>query len=356
MNMQIGIIGFGFIGHLHWRHLQNMEGIRIVAVCDIDPEQLKDVQDTPGLNVYHDADQMIADPKVNVVLVAVPNHLHLEMVLKAAKAKKHILCEKPAAMNVAQFDQMMHAVRENNVMFSVHQQRRFDKDFAIAKRVFDEGMVGKPYVIKSQLYGANGYMHDWHVYKKYGGGMLYDWGVHLIDQMLYMVPGKIRTVYADIRNVINEEVDDYFRIELLFESGISAEIELGTYYLTPKRGWFIGGDTGNLIVDGFGGSEGQIVRTTHLLENVPGKITMTAAGPTRSFSPNQKDVLYTEPMPEVHVNHLMYFENFLNAMNGAEPFLVTPAQVRRVLMVMDAARESAAVGRSIHFLERETKI
>ena len=276
--------------------------------------------------------------------------------LKAAKAKKHILCEKPAAMNVAQFDQMMHAVRENNVMFSVHQQRRFDKDFAIAKRVFDEGMVGKPYVIKSQLYGANGYMHDWHVYKKYGGGMMYEWGVHLIDQMLYMVPGKIRTVYADIRNVINEEVDDYFRIELLFESGISAEIELGTYYLTPKRGWFIGGDTGNLIVDGFGGSEGQIVRTTHLLENVPGKITMTAAGPTRSFSPNQKDVLYTEPMPEVHVNHLMYFENFLNAMNGAEPFLVTPAQVRRVLMVMDAARESAAVGRSIHFLERETKI
>ena len=143
-------------------------------------------------------------------------------------------------------------------------------------------------------------MHDWHVYPETGGGMLYDWGVHLIDQILYMVDSEITSIYADIRNVINEKVDDYFNILIKFANGITAEIELGTYYLTPKRAWFIGGNKGSALIDGWDG-EGKIVRTAHLLENVPGKITMTAAGPTRSFGPAAPGLLVDEPLPEVNV-------------------------------------------------------
>ena len=80
-----------------------------------------------------------------------------------------------------------------------------------------------------------------------------------------------------------------------FANGVTAEIELGTYYLTPKRGWFIGGNKGSAMIDGFAG-EGKIVRTAHLLENVPGKITMTAAGPTRSFGPAAPGLLQEEPL------------------------------------------------------------
>ena len=65
--------------------------------------------------------------------------------------------------------------------------------------------------------------------------MLYDWGVHLLDQMLWMMPGaKIKQVFADVRNVINLEVDDYFKIILRMDNGITAEVELGTYLLTDK--------------------------------------------------------------------------------------------------------------------------
>ena len=71
--------------------------------------------------------------------------------------------------------------------------------------------------------------------------MLYDWGVHLIDQILDMIKSEIISLYADVQNVINEKVDDYFNIIMKFRNGITAEIELGTYYLTPKRAWFIGG-------------------------------------------------------------------------------------------------------------------
>jgi len=98
----------------------------------------------------------------------------------------------------------------------------------IMKEVYDQKAVGEVYLIKSQLYGVNGNMHDWHVYKEMGGGMLYDWGVHLIDQILNMVDSKIETIYADMQNVINKEVDDYFKIIIKFKNKITAEIELGT--------------------------------------------------------------------------------------------------------------------------------
>ena len=83
---------------------------------------------------------------------------------------------------------MEQCCNENGITFTVHQQRRFDKDFRIAKEVFDTGTLGRMYTLKSMLYGFNGNMHDWHLYKDQGGGMLYDWGVHLIDQMLWMIP------------------------------------------------------------------------------------------------------------------------------------------------------------------------
>ncbi len=124
------------------------------------------------------------------------------------------------------------------------------------KEVVDSQTLGDIYTIKNCLYGFNGNMHDWHVYPEFGGGMLYDWGVHLLDQMLWMIPGKLKTVYADVRNIINKNVDDYFNIQLYFDSGITGQVELGTYFLKDEaswfeRHWFVGGNKGSAYVDGF---------------------------------------------------------------------------------------------------------
>lgn len=351
MAVKIGIAGFGFMGHVHAEMIPKVKGAQLIAVCDIDKEKLADAPD--GVSVYHHMDDLMADPEVNTVIISLNNHVHFEAVKKAAEAKKDIICEKPAAMSVEEYDKMLEIVKEHNVRFTVHQQRRYDEDFRITKEVYDKSMVGKPYTIQTSLYGINGNMHDWHIYKKYGGGMLYDWGVHLIDQMLWMVDGKVKTIYADLRNVINQEVDDYFKIILRFENGITSEIELGTYFLADKekwfeRHWFIGGDNGSMYVDGFD-PKGNICRTTHLLTNVPGKTTMTASGPTRSFGPPAPGLLIKEPLPKVEVNHQMYFENYVNAVNGKEEFLVKAEEVRRVLALMEAVRKSAETGRSVDF-------
>lgn len=352
MNVKFGIIGFGFMGHVHEKTLKTLDGAELAAICDIKEERMEDAT-TEGIVKTTSVDELLKIKDINTVIVSVNNHVHKEVVIKAAKAKKNIICEKPASMSVKEFDEMVAEVKKEGVLFTVHQQRRFDEDFRIAKEVYDKKSVGNVYTIQSMLYGINGNMHDWHVYKKYGGGMLYDWGVHLIDQMLYMVDSKIKTIFADLRNVINEEVDDYFKIIFKFENGITAEIELGTYFLADKpkwfeRHWFIGGDTGSMYSDGFE-PVGKIARTTRLLKNVPGKTTMTASGPTRSFGPPPEGVLITEDLPKVNFNHKMYFQNYLNVLAGKEEFLVKVPEVRRVLAVMEAVRESARTGKSIDF-------
>ena len=101
-------------------------------------------------------------------------------------------------------------------------------------------------------------------------------------------------------------------------------------------------------MDGFF-PEGKIVRTTHLLTNVSGHRTMTAAGPTRSFGPAPEGTIITEPLPEVHTEHRNYFENYVKAYHGEEEFLVKIPETRRVLKLMNAVRESGRTGKSIDF-------
>lgn len=352
--IRIAVIGHGFMGHEHEKMLTKMDGIRLVGFSDRDPAQLADVGE--GLKRYSDNEELFKDPQVDVVLIAANNNQHHDLVIQAARAGKDIICEKPVAMNVSELDDMMRVAEECGVKFTVHHQRRFDQDYRITKKIFEQKALGDVYLIKNLLYGFNGNMHDWHVYKSEGGGMLYDWGVHLIDQVLWMMPeARITSVYADVRNVINFEVDDYFKIILKFDNHITAEIELGTYLLTDKkedkwfeRHWLMCGNKGTSYVDGFE-PEGKIVRTTHLLTNVGGKRTMTAAGPTRSFGPPAEGTLVTEPLPAVHTCHEDFFENYVRAYHGEEEFLVKTPETRRVLALMEAVRESSETGRAIAF-------
>jgi predicted dehydrogenase len=353
-NIRIGIIGHGFMGHEHEKMLTQMEGIQVVGIADIDPKQLEDVKE--GLKRYASNEELMNDSEVDVVLIAVNNKYHHDLVIQAARAGKDIICEKPVAMNVKELDEMIKVTEECGVKFTVHHQRRLDPDFRTAKAVFDSKTLGDVYTIQNMLYGFNGNMHDWHVFVSEGGGMLFDWGVHLLDQVLWMMPGaKITSVFADLRNVINEEVDDYFKILMKFDNGIMAEVELGTYFLSDKmhdkwfeRHWFVGGNKGSAYVDGFF-PEGKIVRTSQLLTNVGGKRTMTAAGPTRSFGPPPEGRIVTEELPKVDTCHQQYFENYIRAYHGEEDFLVKIPETRRVLALMEAVRESARTGNSIPF-------
>lgn len=356
MTYNYAVIGYGFIGRRHVDTLKKFEQSDCVAICDINPKRLKEAKELyPDMPVYEDAADMFANEKLDGVIIAANNVAHKPLTIMAAENGVNIICEKPAALTVADYDEMMEAVNKAGVSFTVHQQRRFDKDFRTVKECYDNRLVGDVYTIQSMLYGYNGNMHDWHVYKAEGGGMLYDWGVHLIDQILWMIDSPLVSIFADVRNVINKEVDDYFKIIFRFANNVTTEIELGTYFLNDQpnwfeRHWFVGGNKGSMVVNKFD-PEGAVVRTTRLLENVAEDQDKSAKsyGPTRSFGVPAPGLIVSEPLPKVNVEQSDYFVNYFRALDGEEPMLVKPEEVRRVLCVMEACRKSAETKKSIDF-------
>lgn len=345
MQIQLGIIGFGGMGKWHTENVPRA-GVKIAAVCDIDQVKQQEAV-KKGFKMYKTAEELLEDEEVNTVILTVPNHLHREMCLKAAKAGKHVITEKPAAMNVAELDEMEAACKEAGVFFTSHQNRRWDRDMLTVKKAFDDNLLGNIFTIESKLHSGNGYMHEWHLYKKYGGGMIYDWGVHLIDQILFMMPqAKIKSVYADIKNVLHEEVDDYFKIILKMDNGITAHIELSTYILEYQPRWLAAGDKGTMIVKTFG-CDGNIYRTGKMLEKLPPQITETEAGPTRQFAPVPPGGIVTEPLPQIRTDWVDFYKNVDDVLNKRAESKIRISEVRRVLSVMEAARESAETGEAV---------
>ena len=144
-------------------------------------------------------------------------------------------------------------------------------------------------------------------------------------------------------------------IILRFANNVTAEIELGTYFLNDRpdwfeRHWFVGGNKGSMVVNKFE-PEGAVVRTTRLLENVAKDQDKSAKsyGPTRSFGVPAPGLIVSEPLPQVTVQQSDYFVHYFNALDGKEEMLIKPEEVRRVLAVMEACRLSAETKRSIDF-------
>lgn len=352
MTLNFGIIGYGYMGHIHATNLEKLDGAILRGVCDINPAMLEDAP--AGVACYERAEELLADREIDTVIIAANNNQHKELVLLSAQAGKHIICEKPVALSVEELDVMTQAAVRYGVELTVHQQRRYDKDYQTIKKIYDSAALGEVYTIKSSLYGYNGFMHEWHVKRDEGGGMLCDWGVHLLDQVLWMIDSRVTSVYAYMKNVINREVDDYFNITLRFDNGVMAQLELGTYFLTDKPGWFsrhwfMGESKCSVYTDGMN-PKGNIVRTTMLQEHhKPVQAAEASYGPTRSFGPPPEGLLATEPIPPVSVEHLDFFRNYLDARAGRAEYVVKLPEVRRVLALMEAIRESAATGNSVVF-------
>ena len=345
--LQLGIIGYGGMGKEYAKYIPS-SAVDIVAAADIVPTRVEEAKKA-GLSAYNSADELLKDSNVDTVILSVPNHLHKEMCIKAAKAGKHVIDEKPAALNVAELDEMEKACKEAGVVFTVHQNRRWDRDMLIAKHAFDNNTIGNIFSIESKMHSGNGYMHEWHLDKTQGGGMLYDWGVHLIDQILFMMPkAKVKTIFADIKYVLHDDVDDYFKIIMKMDNGITAHIELATYILDETPRWLVAGDKGTVVVKNFD-CEGAIYTTEKLLDKLPPQIMHTSAGPTRQFAPVPPGRIKQSPLPKIHTEWAEFFINVRDVIHGTGELKVKIPEVRRVLGIMEAAVKSSDTGESIKF-------
>ena len=348
MEHKLGIIGYGYMGSWHHRNIsERIEGLDVAAVYDIDPARLA-VAKEAGLKTYDTLDAFLADDSFDIVLCATPNNVHKELVVAALDAGKHTISEKPAAMSAEELAEMIAASERNGKLFTAHQNRRWDRDYRMVMETLKAGKIGKPYTIESRVHGQRGAVFGWRADKAAGGGMMLDWGVHLIDQMMYMIDEPVVAVDCHMHSVKSEEVDDYFKLMMRFASGLSAQIEVGTYCLHQLPRWYANGDAGSIRIDDWA-CNGEIVTANPYSPEWKPEIVQTAAGPTRTMAPRPKETLSVEALPNVDAiaDWTCYYRNVMAAIEGREELIVKPAQVMRVIKVMEACFESDKIGRGL---------
>lgn len=359
-NYNMAIIGLGGMGNWH-RELINEEawfdgkkienaGIKNrLSVCgsfDI-IEARQEFARKHGLKAYGSIDELLGDPCVDIVLVATPNDLHKPFVIKALEAGKHVVCEKPVALSSAELQAMTDASVAAGKIFAVHQNRRWDEDYLTAKKIYDEQLLGEVHRIESRVHGSRGIPGDWRADKKQGGGMVLDWGVHILDQALQMIPGKVVKVYASLSHITTGLVDDGFIAELTFKNGIVFLAEVGTSNFINLPRWYILGRDGTAMIDGFS-AKGKIVRIKDYSKNDAVPIR-TAAGLTKTMAPRTNETIHEESLPEVTSDICDFYLNFIAAIEGREKLLVSLDSVKRCMKLMEAVFRSAEKGAPVEF-------
>lgn len=188
--LKIAVIGVGNISGCHISSYKNNPNVELYAFCDINENRLKEKGKKHGVErLYTDLDRMLAElPELDAVSVCTWNSAHAVCTIKALKAGKHVLCEKPMALNATEAQAMIDASVESGRKLMVGFVRRFGNDAAIARDFIDAGSAGDIYYAKVQYLRRNGCPGGWFSDKsRSGGGPLIDLGVHVIDLARYLM-------------------------------------------------------------------------------------------------------------------------------------------------------------------------
>ena len=338
MKKKVAVIGYGGQGAWHCDKIMSSDVCLLAGTYDIS-EIRNEAARKNGIKVYDSVLDMLDDASVDAVVVATPNDVHDELAILAMQKGKHVICEKPVAMSVEILDKMLECSEKTGKLFTVHQNRRWDVDFLSVKNTIDTGLIGDTIRIESRIHGSRGIPSDWRCTKQKGGGMILDWGVHLIDQMLLLIQSKVVSVNCVTTHITNQEVDDGFRLCLEFEDGKSALVEVGTYNFIGMPRFYMQCKDGTLLLTDWK----EPAKVSKLKAWCEKDVTpvQNAAGITKTMAPRDSvtidEITLDIPKSDVHD----FYRNFCDAMDGKQEQLVKNHQVRRVMCVMEAAFESA---------------
>lgn len=345
---KMAVIGYGGMGSWHCSSIKNelSDILQVKGVYDIRQERLEAAM-KEGLYTYSSIEEILADDEIELVTIATPNDSHKPIAIKALNAGKNVVTEKPATMSAADYEEIIEASLKNGRILTTHQNRRWDRDFNIVKNIYDNKTIGDIYMIESRVQGSRQVLHGWRGSAVNGGGMVYDWGVHLIDQMMWMIKSPVKEVYADLFYIFTDEVDDNFKAILRFENGISAliEVSMNCFILHPR--WHISASDGTAVINDWDCNGKMVALNGDSTMAWEEKIVYTAAGPTRSMAPRPIETTREIPLPTVNTHWSDFYKNVFDAIDGKAELVVKPEEILAVLRVMDAIFESGKTGKSI---------
>jgi scyllo-inositol 2-dehydrogenase (NADP+) len=318
----------------------------VVAVCDQSQDRLRKAAETFSARPYGDPQKLIADPEVQLVVVAVPGKLHTPLTIAALEAGKHVVVEKPMSTTLAEADEMLAAAERSGRILTVFHNRRWDRDYQMVKKLVHDKLLGELLTLESRVmtygpewatYGVPEFDPSWRTKAAFGGGFLADWGPHLVEQCLDLTGEWPANLTCQLRSQLwATEVEDYFNIRLTFPSGLLVTLEGSNNARIPLPRWFLVGRSGTLIADGAWGHWTDMrIRTT--LSEVTMELTPQDIGPSSG----------TRNMDVGEELSACFYNDLAEAIRTGRSPAISAQRARQVMAILEAARQSSKSGQTI---------
>ena len=316
------VIGINGIGKWHGAMQRDTGEIDVIAICDANPKMKAVAEEHfPEAAFYTDAKTMLKAEDLDVASIAVPHVLHAPLSTACNKAGVGVVVEKPMATTYADCKKMIAAAKKHKTFVTVFHNRRLDPWFLATKQIIEEGVVGKVFEINSGI-GYAGKSPTWRGNKEASGGVVFDWGAHLVDYSLHFDTSAIAAVSGWLYRGADskpEQNHDHGVLRIYFESGATANITISSsMYARPDR-YRIYGERGT-IVDQWAFSQ-------------EGALTVHSKFDSRD---------YQTQVPYIKSNTQDYYANVLAHLNGEADLMVSAESAARVINVLTTAERSAA--------------
>lgn len=244
----VGIIGLGRSGwNIHADGLGQLDDrYDVAAVADPLPERQREAVARFSARTYDDPHDLIADPDLELVVVATPSYTHVPFGLAALQAGKHVLIEKPMAQNPAEIDQLIEAADAAGRIVTCFQNNRFEPTFLAVREIIESGRIGEVFLIRrvAHRYARRA---DWQTLRELGGGELPNTTSHTLDQLLVLLGDTPIDLFADLRRVVSAgDAEDHVKLTMRPAEGPVVDIETGGGFAWPQQSWLVAGKTGSI--------------------------------------------------------------------------------------------------------------
>ena len=309
--LRFGILGCGMIADFHADAINSLDNAVLIGVADSNPERAQAFADKRGIKAFGSFEAMLESSDIDAVCICTPSGFHAEGAIAALKAKKHVVLEKPMAINTKDAKRICKMCEKSGCVLTVICQLRFSEDIKRLKQLVSENAFGKNVFCdlymkywRSEEYYANG---GWKGTKKIdGGGALMNQGIHGVDALLY-IAGDAKLLKAKTKTNFHKiEVEDTAVAMLDFANGACGVIEASTcaYPGFERR------------IEVMGSNGYAILRESKLEKLVIGDETLIDST-TEAVSGTASD-----PSAMSYQLHAMQIDNFIKAINGEEKLLI----------------------------------
>jgi predicted dehydrogenase len=349
----VGLLGYSpFIGREHGSGVEATAGLTLRAACDVNPQRLQEArEDFPEIETYDAADAFAKAPDIDVVIICTSPNTHATLSLQMMAEGKHVLCEKPLALNRKEAAAMVEMADKRRVHLSCHQNRRWDVDYLAIKQAVAEGLIGDLFYIETFVGGFSHPCGYWHSHDEISGGTAYDWGGHYLDWVVGLMPDQVKAVVATRHKRVWHDVTnaDQERIHVRFAGGQEAEFIHSDIAAVRKPKWYLLGTEGAIIGRWRDVTEYEIDPVLYFHQRDIPATEMTPDLTLHRRHPSGQIVAQKLAMPRRE--HYVLYRNLADHLLTGEPIVAPLEQSVLVVAILEAAAKSAAKDGTVEILD-----